>query len=35
MIFKVEDALKLLVRTDPESEACRDLVSYSPPLAAN
>ncbi len=35
MILKVEDALKLLSRTDPESEAYRDFGAYSPLLAAN
>ena len=35
MILKVEDALKLLRRTDPDSEAGRDLKElYFPPLAA-
>ena len=27
MSLKVEDALKLLSRTDPDSEACRDLIA--------
>jgi len=34
MILKVADALKSLRRTDPDCEACRDLIGlYFPPRA--